>query len=102
MEPEKHWQGLAEGRAWKAEGRNLPTGLIPDPPATHLDRLSVTCPQEALVVRLDAKSHKGARGDVPPVPARCHAFPTLENKNKNGEMTSQVRSKLETLTRRLT
>lgn len=66
-------------------------GLTPAPLATHLDRLSVTRPQEALVVRLDAKSHKGARGDISPVPARCHAFPTLEKKWGN-EIAGEVQT----------
>lgn len=56
--------------------------LAPALGAAHLDRLPVAGPQEALIVRFDAKGHEGSRGDVPPVPSRCYALPAL---GKQGE-----------------
>lgn len=71
------WRGL------EYRGRGLANAtLAPAPGATHFDRLPVAGPQEVLIVRFDAKSHEGPRGDVPPVPSCCHALPAL---GKQGE-----------------
>lgn len=76
------WKGHTE----KVRGTGRGGGFLPPPaptPATHLDRLSVAGPQEALVVRFDTEGHEGPRSDVPPIPTRSHALPSLR-KQKSG------------------
>lgn len=63
---------------WAGLGIQEAGPLGTQPGTAHLDRLPIASPQEGLVVRFNAEGYEGPRGDIPPVPSRCHALPTLE------------------------